>query len=98
MKPNDADVFFTGTLLGFDEPSCAIQADDQATSDLRIQSSAVSSLFDPKHALDPGHHLMRAWIARFVEIDHTGADVGFKVALEWSTSHRNWGEMSSSDE
>ena len=47
MKPYDAYIFFTSTLLGFDEPSRAIQADDQAASDLRIQSSAMSCFLDP---------------------------------------------------
>ena len=40
---------------------------------------------------------MAGRIARFVEVDHTGADEGFKVTLQRSTSHRDWGEMASSD-
>lgn len=47
VKPYDADIFFTSTLLGFDESSCAIQADDQAASDLGIQGSTMSGFFDP---------------------------------------------------
>ena len=116
MKAYDAYILFTSTLLGFDEPSCAIQADDQAASDLGIQSSAMSGFFDPancqclfwpfsrasfnvpEHAFEPSDDLMTGGIARFVEIDHTGANEGFEVALERSTSYRNRGEMSSSDE
>lgn len=36
---------------------------------------------------------MTGGIAGFVEVDHTGADEGFEVALERSTSHGDWGEM-----
>ena len=43
------------------------------------------------------HHFMARRVARLVEIDHTGADEGFEVPLQRSTSHRNWREMSSSD-
>ena len=116
MKPYDADILFTSTLLGFDEPSCAIQADDQAACDLRIQSSAMSGLFNPvndqhlcllppraplnipKHALNPRDHLMTGGIAGFVEVYDTGANEGFEVSLERSTSHGNWSKVSGSDE
>lgn len=116
MKPYDANILFTSTLLGFDEPSCAIQANDQAASDFGIQSSAVTSLFNsvdyerlclllsralfnvPEYTLDPSDHLMTRRISRFVEVDHTGANEGFEVALERSTSYRNWREMPGSDE
>ena len=116
MKPYDADIFFTSTLLGFDEPSCAIQADDQAARDLRIKSSTMSSLLNPvndqhlcllhpqaqlkipEHALNPRDHLMTGGIAGFVEIYDTGANEGFEVSFERSTSHGNWGKVSCSDE
>ena len=116
MKPYDTNILFASTLLGFDEPSCAIQADDQTSSDLRIQSSAMASFFDsvncqglspllsqtsfrvPEHALNPRDHLMTGRIARFVEVDHPGADEGFEVTLERSAPHGNWRKMSSPDE
>ena len=47
----------------------------------------------PEHAFNPRDHLMTGGIARFVEVDHTGADEGFEVALERSTSDGDWGEM-----
>ena len=52
----------------------------------------------PEHAFNPRDHLMTGGIAGFVEVDHTRADERFEVALERSTSDRNWGEMSGSDE
>lgn len=116
MKPYDTHIFLTSTLLRFDKPSCAIQADDQAASDLGIQSSAMSGFLDPvycqrlclvfsaassnlpEHALNPRDHLMTGRIARFVEVDHTRANVGFEIALERIATHRNWREMPGSDE
>ena len=56
------------------------------------------SLNVPEHAFDPGDHLMTGGIARFVEVDHTGADERFEVALERSTSDGDWCEMTGSDE
>ena len=41
---------------------------------------------------------MAGGIARLVEVDDTGTDEGFEVALERSTSHRNWCKMSGSYE
>ena len=41
---------------------------------------------------------MTGRIARFVEVDHTGADERFEVALERGRSDRNWCEMAGSDE
>ena len=41
---------------------------------------------------------MTGRIARFVEIDHTRANVGFEIALKRVATHRNWGKMSGSDE
>ena len=116
MKPYNANIFFTSTLLGLDEPSRAIQANDQAASNLGIQSATVSGFLNPvncqylysltsrapfnvpQHAFHPRDHLMTGRIARFVEVDHTRADERFEVALERSTSDRNWCEMSGSDE
>ena len=116
MKPYDANIFFTRTLLGLDEPSRTVQANDQAASNLRIQSATVSGFLNPvncqylhslilrapfhvpEHAFNPRDHLMTRRIARFVEVDHTRADERFEVALERSTSDRDWCEMSGSDE
>jgi hypothetical protein len=47
MKTNDADVFLSGTLLGLDQAGSTVNADDQATGDLRVKSSTVTSLLRP---------------------------------------------------
>lgn len=47
MKSDDADIFFSGALLGFDESSRAVKTDDETPSDFRIQSTAMASLLYP---------------------------------------------------
>jgi len=80
MESTDTDVFFTGTLLGLDESGGTVDAHNQTTSDLWIQSTRMTSLLNFKNFLDPGHDLMRRWIGRFVEVDETI----FKVFLQWT--------------
>lgn len=46
VEANDADVFFAGALLGFNEPSCAIDADDEAARDFGVKGTAVSRLLN----------------------------------------------------
>lgn len=41
---------------------------------------------------------MTGRVGRFIEIDHSRADVGFEIALEWGTSIGDWGEMSSANQ
>jgi len=53
VHANDANVLLSGSLLGLDETGGTINADDEATSDLGVESTAVTSLLDSQHALDP---------------------------------------------
>ena len=46
MHANDANVLLSGSLLGLDETGGTINADDEATSDLGVESTAVTSLLD----------------------------------------------------
>src|SRR5690606_29545763 len=50
-----ADVLLSGTLLGLDETGGAVNANDQAPGDLRIEGTRVSGLFATlgKSAIDP---------------------------------------------
>lgn len=43
VKTNYTDIFLSCTLLGLDQASGTVNTDDQATGDLRIESSAVAS-------------------------------------------------------
>lgn len=44
VKADNADVLLTSTLLGLDETGRTVDADNQTSSDLRIESSRVTSL------------------------------------------------------
>jgi hypothetical protein len=46
MEANNADVLLSGSLLGLDETGRAIDADDEAASDLGVKGAAVTSLLD----------------------------------------------------
>jgi hypothetical protein len=47
VKANDTHILFSSTLLGLDKTGGAVDADDETTSDLRVKSSTVASLFNP---------------------------------------------------
>lgn len=47
MKSDDTDVFFSGTLLGLDETGSAVDADNQTSSNLGVEGSAVARLLNP---------------------------------------------------
>ena len=46
MQSNDADILFSGSLLGLDEPCGSVDTDDQASGDFGIEGTAVASLFN----------------------------------------------------
>jgi len=46
VHANDADILLSGSLLGLDETGSAINADDEATSDLGVEGTTVTSLLD----------------------------------------------------
>ena len=46
MEADDYCVLFTGGLLGFNEASCFVDADDKATGDLGVKGAAVTGLLD----------------------------------------------------
>jgi hypothetical protein len=50
-----------------------------STTHLRIESSAVSSLFDSENFLDPCDDFVRGRIRRLIEVDYARANVGFEV-------------------
>lgn len=51
VQADDADVLLTSTLLRLDETGRAVNADDQATSDLGIEGSRVTGLLDAAMSL-----------------------------------------------
>lgn len=46
VEADDSNVFLSGTLLRLNETGSAVNADNQASSDLGIEGTAVTSLFD----------------------------------------------------
>lgn len=54
VKSDNADVFLSGTLLRLDETGGTIDTDDETSSDLRIQCTAVTSLLHSKTATSSG--------------------------------------------
>lgn len=54
----------------------------------------IQGLYEPENSLDPGDNLVTGWVGRLVEIDHSRANVGLDVALQWGASIGNWGEVS----
>jgi hypothetical protein len=46
VHANDTDILLSGSLLGLDETGCAINADNEAASDLGVQSTTVTSLLN----------------------------------------------------
>ena len=56
MQTNDADVFFSSTLLRLDEASSAVQTDNEATSDFGIECTTMSCFLDAysQSAMSPG--------------------------------------------
>jgi len=46
VKADNADVLLSGSLLGFDKASGAVDTDDQASGNLWIESSGVTSLLN----------------------------------------------------
>jgi hypothetical protein len=51
----------------------------------------------PQHALDPSYDFVAGRVGGLVEINHTGADIGFQVARIGRASLRNRCEMGGAD-
>jgi hypothetical protein len=98
VEADDGNVLLSSTLLRLDETSGAVNADNQASSDLGIEGTAVASLFASKNALDPGDDLVTGRVRGLVEINDTRADVGLEVALERRAAIGDGGKVTSSNQ
>lgn len=56
MQPDNTDILLSGSLLGLDKSCCAIDTDNQTSSNLGIESAAVSGLFD---SVDQSAHVIK---------------------------------------
>ena len=59
VKSDNTDILLTGTLLRLDETGGAVNADNQTSSDLGIESTGVTSTLATENALDPGDDFVR---------------------------------------
>lgn len=59
VKAEYADVFFSCTLLGFDQTCCSIDTDCQAASDFWIECSRVTGLFATQYTANPSDYFVR---------------------------------------
>lgn len=83
----------TGTLLRLDQPRRAVDTDGQATRDLGIERSRVSSLLAAQDPADPSDDLVRRRVRGLVEVDHTRLDVRLEVTLQRRGTSGDGGEV-----
>jgi hypothetical protein len=98
VEADNSHILLSGTLLGLDKTSGAVNADDQATGNLGIESTGVTSLLTSKNALDPSDDLVRGRVGGLIEVDDTRADVLLKVALQRRAAIRDGSEVTSANE
>ena len=61
----------TCSLLRLDKTGCTVDAHNQASGNLRVESSTVSSLLDTEYPSEPGDNFVRRGIGRFFKINYT---------------------------
>lgn len=98
VQTEDCNIFLSGALLALHETGSAVNADNQASSDLGIESSRVTSALNTEHALKPCHDFVGGGVGGLVEVDDTGGDVGGKVAAERVATSGNRGEVTGTDQ
>jgi hypothetical protein len=98
VETDNSNILLSGTLLGLDKTSGAVNADNQATGNLGIKSTAVTCLLTSKNALDPSDNLVRGRVGRLIEVDDTRADVLLEVALQRRAAIGDGSEVASANE
>ena len=93
MELNNGDVFFTSRLLSLHKSGRVVEACDQATSDLWIEGTGVTSLVSLEDSLDPGNDLMGGWVGWLIEVDDTVLLEDVHWSLEWGVTTWEWSEV-----
>lgn len=93
VESDDTDVLLSGALLRFDQTSCSVDTDDEASSDFGVKRSRVSSLLHPQNPLQPRDNFVRRWVGRLVKVNDTGLDVCGQFSLQWADSGWDRGEV-----
>lgn len=70
METDDADVLLSGRLLRFDEAGGAVNANDETSCHLRVESARMTCFLHPQDTLDPRHNLMTGGIGGLVQVDY----------------------------
>jgi hypothetical protein len=91
MKSVDANVFFSSTLLRFDQPGGPVNANDETSCYFGVKSSGMSGFLDAENPLDPGNNLVRTGVCGFVEVEDPALDVLREGALERGGAERERG-------
>jgi len=95
MELEDTHVLFTGGLLGLDESGGVLNADNEASSDLGIESSTVTGLLDFEDLLDPSNDLMGRGVGGLVKVNDTVMLELLNGSLGGGESTGEGGEMAS---
>jgi hypothetical protein len=98
VQTEDCNIFLSGALLALHEAGRAIDADNQTSSDLGVESTGVTSALNTEHALEPGDDFVRGRVRGLVEVDDTGRNVGGQVAAERVATSGNRGEVTGADQ
>lgn len=98
MQTEDCNIFLSCALLALHETGSAVNADNQASSDLGVESSRVTGALDTEHALEPCDDFVGRRVGGLVEVDDTGGDVRGQVAAERVAASGNRGEVTGADQ
>jgi hypothetical protein len=75
VESDDGNVFLSCSLLRLDESCSSVDTDNQTSSNFRVESSRVSSLFNSKDSLHPSDNFVRRGVGRLVEINNAGPKI-----------------------
>ena len=98
VQTEDCNIFLSGALLALHEAGRAVDANNQTSSDLGVESTGVTSALNAEHALEPGDDFVRGRVRGLVEVDDTGRNVGGQVAAERVATSGNRGEVTGADQ
>ena len=97
VEAGDADVLLAGALLGLDEASGAVDADDEVAGDLGVEGAGVAGLFDAEEALDPGDDLVGGRVGGLVEVEDAVFEVLGEGALQGGVAGGDGGVVAGAD-
>lgn len=95
MELEDTHVFFTGRLLSFNESGGVLNANNKASSNLRIEGTRMSGLLDLKDLLNPGDDFVRRRVGGLIEVDNTIVLEDINGSLSRRVTTRKGSEMAS---